>query len=76
MIVVKQKDGSLKSTGFHVRFGKFQVLRCDGKVVRMIVNGHDTGIRMKLGHTGEAYFEEEVKENTFLCIKRIGSSRF
>ena len=27
VVVVKQKDGSLKSTPFHVRFGKLGVLR-------------------------------------------------
>ena len=36
VIVVKQKDGTLKSTPFHVRFGKLGVLRTgDLKEVRI-----------------------------------------
>lgn len=33
IIVVRQPDGSLRSTPFHVRYGKSKCLRPDGKVV-------------------------------------------
>ena len=39
IIMVVQPDGSLKSTPFHVRFGKFQLLRTNGRKVVVIVNG-------------------------------------
>ena len=34
VIVVEQENGSLACTPFHVRFGKFQLLRPHEKVVR------------------------------------------
>ena len=44
IIVVKQQDGSLKSTPFHVRFGKLGVLRTgDQKEVCKIVRGGGGG---------------------------------
>ena len=40
IIVIRQKDGSLKSTPFHVRFGKLGVLRTgDLKEVRSFILG-------------------------------------
>jgi len=56
IIVVPQDDGTLKSTPFHVRFGKARVLRSRDKLVDLWVNDRDTGIRMTLGAAGEAYF--------------------
>ena len=34
ILVVRQEDGSLCSTPFHVRFGKGQILRDEEKIVR------------------------------------------
>lgn len=59
VIVVRQPDGSLKSTPFHVRFGKLEILKPADKMIRIQVNGADTPLRMKLGRAGEAYFVEE-----------------
>lgn len=36
IIVVPQEDGTLKSTPFHVRFGKLQLLSSSEKIVRSI----------------------------------------
>ena len=33
IFAVKQPDGSFKSTPFHVRFGKFQLLQCKEQIV-------------------------------------------
>ncbi|CAD8113111.1 unnamed protein product [Paramecium sonneborni] len=54
IIVVQQSNGSLKSTPFHVRFGKY-----DGQdyQVDLIVNGNLTNVKMRLGKEGAAYFE-------------------
>jgi phosphatidate phosphatase PAH1 len=57
IIVVRHDDGSLKSTPFHVRFGKLKVFRTRNKRVRIKCNGEETGLFMKLGDAGEAYFE-------------------
>ena len=39
MIVVRQPDGSLRASPFHVRFGKAGILRPRDKVVDIILNG-------------------------------------
>lgn len=47
-----------------MRFGKFKIFKSKNNIVNIIVNGKDTGITMRLGKSGEAYFlvpKEEVK---------------
>lgn len=56
VIVVDHPDGTLACSPFHVRFGKFQILKPSQKKVEVIVNGKSTNIPMKLGDSGEAYF--------------------
>ncbi|CAK9177000.1 unnamed protein product [Ilex paraguariensis] len=61
IIVVKQQDGSFKSSPWYVRFGKFQgVLKTKEKVVNISVNGAEADFHMYLDHKGEAYFLREV----------------
>jgi phosphatidate phosphatase LPIN len=73
IIVVPQEDGSLKSTPFHVRFGKLHLLNSTEKVVHIpfellltpkitvYVNDEVANINMKLGNAGEAFFIEETE---------------
>lgn len=61
IIVVRQHDGELRSTPFHVRFGKGKVLRSREKEVSISVNGRATGLRMTLGAAGEGYFEQDIE---------------
>ncbi|KAG7702231.1 hypothetical protein KL914_005362 [Ogataea haglerorum] len=60
VIVVEQPDGELACSPFHVRFGKFQLLRPSQKKVDFIVNGEITDLPMKLGDGGEAFFVFET----------------
>ncbi|GER43497.1 phosphatidate phosphatase LPIN3 [Striga asiatica] len=61
IIVVKQNDGSYRSTPWYVRFGKFQgVLKGAEKLVRIEVNGVEADFHMHLDNSGEAYFVREV----------------
>ncbi|KAL8036120.1 hypothetical protein ABFX02_12G139200 [Erythranthe guttata] len=61
IIVVKQHDGTFRSTPWYVRFGKFQgVLKGAEKVVRIEVNGVESNFHMHLDNSGEAYFVREV----------------
>uniref|UniRef100_A0A674NZV9 phosphatidate phosphatase n=1 Tax=Takifugu rubripes TaxID=31033 RepID=A0A674NZV9_TAKRU len=71
VIVVKQPDGSLQCSPFHVRFGKMGVLRSREKVVDMEINGEPVDLHMKLGDNGEAFFVQET-ENDQVCM---GTSR-
>ncbi|XP_049574295.1 phosphatidate phosphatase LPIN1 isoform X1 [Syngnathus scovelli] len=63
VIVVRQPNGSLHCSPFHVRFGKMGVLRSREKVVDIEINGEPVSLHMKLGENGEAFFVKEA-ENT------------
>ncbi|KAK6140342.1 hypothetical protein DH2020_025906 [Rehmannia glutinosa] len=61
IIVVKQHDGTFRSTPWYVRFGKFQgVLKGAEKIVKIEVNGIEANFHMYLDNSGEAYFVREV----------------
>lgn len=61
IVVVQQQDGSLKSSPWYVRFGKFQgVLKTKERVVDINVNGIDANFNMFLDPRGEAYFLREI----------------
>ncbi|KAH7086621.1 Lipin/Ned1/Smp2-domain-containing protein [Paraphoma chrysanthemicola] len=59
-IVVEREDGSLACSPFHVRFGKYQILRPSDKKVEFRVNGQLQDYAMKLGEGGEAFFVFET----------------
>ncbi|TRY59662.1 hypothetical protein DNTS_027403 [Danionella cerebrum] len=61
VIVVRQPDGSLHCSPFHVRFGKMGVLRSREKVVDIEINGEPVSLHMKLGENGEAFFVKETE---------------
>ena len=63
MIVVEQDDGSLACSPFHVRFGKWRLLRPYEKKVEFKVNGQKQEYSMKLGEGGEAFFVFETNES-------------
>lgn len=57
IIVVPQRDGTLRSTPFHVRFGKFHLFTPTSKRIFISVNGEKIdGVEMRLSQTGEAHF--------------------
>lgn len=62
VIVVEQEDGTLACSPFHVRFGKFSLLRPFEKKVEFKVNGHKQPYSMKLGEGGEAFFVFETTD--------------
>lgn len=63
VIVVEQEDGSLACSPFHVRFGKFSLLRPYEKKVEFQVNNVKQDYAMKLGEGGEAFFVFETTDN-------------
>lgn len=62
VIVVEQEDGTLSCSPFHVRFGKFSLLRPYEKKVEFRVNGKKQDYAMKLGEGGEAFFVFETSD--------------
>ena len=63
VIVVEQDDGSLACSPFHIRFGKWRLLRPYEKKVEFKVNGQEQNFPMKLGEGGEAFFVFETRES-------------
>lgn len=63
VIVVEQEDGSLACSPFHVRFGKFSLLRPYEKKVEFKVNNVKQDYAMKLGEGGEAFFVFETTDD-------------
>jgi len=63
VIVVEQEDGSLACSPFHVRFGKFSLLRPYQKKVEFKVNDAKQDYAMKLGEGGEAFFVFETSDD-------------
>ncbi|PTU23003.1 hypothetical protein P175DRAFT_0499562 [Aspergillus ochraceoroseus IBT 24754] len=62
VIVIEQEDGALACSPFHVRFGKFSLLRPYEKKVEFKVNGVKQDYSMKLGEGGEAFFVFETTD--------------
>uniref|UniRef100_A0A4W3I5T1 phosphatidate phosphatase n=1 Tax=Callorhinchus milii TaxID=7868 RepID=A0A4W3I5T1_CALMI len=74
IIVVRQPDGSLQCSPFHVRFGKLGVLRSKEKVVDIEINGEPVQLHMKLGDNGEAFFVEEMASNKEIVPFHLNTS--
>lgn len=53
----------LACSPFHVRFGKWQVLRPVDKKVTVCVNGQEIPFSMKIGDAGEAFFVFETNDD-------------
>ncbi|KAM8945638.1 phosphatidate phosphatase LPIN3-like [Pelodytes ibericus] len=60
VVVIKQPDGSFRSSPFHVRFGKLGILRSTEIGVDIEVNGEPVDLQMRLGENGEAFFMQEM----------------
>jgi phosphatidate phosphatase PAH1 len=58
VIVVQHRDGTLHSSPFNVRFGKFKVLRPQDKVVSIEINDVMTKAVMKINSDGVAFWLE------------------
>ncbi|KAF8969328.1 Lipin/Ned1/Smp2-domain-containing protein [Flammula alnicola] len=56
-------DTELVCSPFHVRFGKWQVLRPGEKKVNVSVNGNPIPFSMKIGEAGEAFFVFETEDD-------------
>ncbi|CAG8956897.1 hypothetical protein HYFRA_00012352 [Hymenoscyphus fraxineus] len=63
VIVVEGEDGTLACSPFHVRFGKFSLLRPSEKKIEFKVNNVKQNYAMKLGDGGEAFFVFETSDN-------------
>ncbi|KAM9409601.1 phosphatidate phosphatase LPIN1 isoform 2-T2 [Pholidichthys leucotaenia] len=74
VIVVRQPDGSLQCSPFHVRFGKMGVLRSSEKLVDIEINGEPVSLHMKLGENGEAFFVKETENNLEVVPSYLATS--
>uniref|UniRef100_A0A8C2Y1Q1 phosphatidate phosphatase n=1 Tax=Capra hircus TaxID=9925 RepID=A0A8C2Y1Q1_CAPHI len=74
IIVVRQPNGSLQCSPFHVRFGKMGVLRSREKVVDIEINGESVDLHMKLGDNGEAFFVQETDNDQEVIPMHLATS--
>ncbi|XP_066242198.1 phosphatidate phosphatase LPIN1 isoform X3 [Saccopteryx leptura] len=74
IIVVRQPNGSLQCSPFHVRFGKMGVLRSREKVVDIEINGESVDLHMKLGDNGEAFFVQETDNDQEVVPMHLATS--
>ncbi|KAI1895692.1 hypothetical protein AGOR_G00108860 [Albula goreensis] len=74
VIVVRQPDGTLQCSPFHVRFGKMGVLRSREKVVDIEINGEPVSLHMKLGENGEAFFVKETENDQEVVPSHLATS--
>lgn len=58
-----EAEEELACSPFHVRFGKWQVLRPVDKKVKVLVNGREIPFGMKIGDAGEAFFVFETDDD-------------
>eukprot|EP01018_Ginkgo_biloba_P028432 Gb_16345 [translate_table: standard] len=64
IIVVKQEDGTFKSTPWHVKSGKvLGVIKRREKILNLTVNGVEANFHMYLDRNGRAYFLNEVNSH-------------
>ena len=62
IIVLRCNDGTMRSSPFTCRFGRFKCIRSYEKIVRVEVNGElNPDVYMKIGGSGEAYFIAEAR---------------
>ncbi|XP_045142909.1 phosphatidate phosphatase LPIN1 isoform X2 [Echinops telfairi] len=74
IIVVRQPNGNLQCSPFHVRFGKIGVLRSREKVVDIEINGESVDLHMKLGDNGEAFFVQETDNDQEVIPMHLATS--
>ncbi|XP_049551699.1 phosphatidate phosphatase LPIN1 isoform X3 [Orcinus orca] len=74
IIVVRQPNGNLQCSPFHVRFGKMGVLRSREKVVDIEINGEAVDLHMKLGDNGEAFFVQETDNDQEVIPVHLATS--
>uniref|UniRef100_A0A8C5R9C2 phosphatidate phosphatase n=1 Tax=Leptobrachium leishanense TaxID=445787 RepID=A0A8C5R9C2_9ANUR len=72
VVVIKQPDGSFRSSPFHVRFGKLGILRSAEMGVDIEVNGELVDLPMRLGENGEAFFVQEMEDNKNPLTLQVG----
>ena len=73
IIVVETPDGSLHCSPWHVRFGKFQIIKPLQKKIDLYVNDMKTDLPMKLGEGGEAFFVFESENNDLILSSAMTS---
>uniref|UniRef100_A0A671MWI0 phosphatidate phosphatase n=1 Tax=Sinocyclocheilus anshuiensis TaxID=1608454 RepID=A0A671MWI0_9TELE len=74
VIVVRQPDGTLQCSPFHVRFGKMGVLHSREKVVDIEINGEPVSLHMKLGENGEAFFVKATESDEEMVPSHLATS--
>jgi len=62
ILVIKQAKGGYTSSSFHVRFGSLKVLHSEEQDIDIYINGKIKPVKMKLAHSGDAYFSLDIND--------------
>lgn len=57
VIVVEDEQGNLRSTSFHLRVGKFQLMNVNDSIVELVINGKSSKYKMFLSPKGIGFWE-------------------
>lgn len=60
ILAIRQPDDSIKVSPFYIRFGRMHMFKTNKKLVDVVINGQKSGLVMKLGSAGEAFFVQKV----------------
>lgn len=74
IIVIEQPDGTLHCLPWHIRFGKFQIIKPLQKKIDLYVNGCKTDLPIKLGEGGEAFFVFETDNDLDALLQSVLTS--
>lgn len=65
VVVIKDSNGNLSCSPFHVKLNKSAKRGDTDRVVKLAVNSKAVDLSMKLGGAGEAFFVERKREKVF-----------
>lgn len=63
ILVIRDPNGTYRSSSFHVRFGSLRIVRSKKRTVEIYVNGKKKGLTMTLHGSGDAYFPFDHKDD-------------
>lgn len=67
IMIRRQSNPGLVSSPWHVKVANGD----KGQIIRVVINGFDSGLRMKVGDAGEAFFVEKTRHGK--VVKNLAS---
>ena len=71
IIIVKSTDGKLRSSPFQVHFGGINIEKSNENTIEIFVNGYKKNVTMKLGKSGDAYFDFDFEDEEMMKLSEV-----